>query len=344
MDWETDRSLQLRMVATLGLIAVLPLLFTFTLSGALNHLVFPLLTESGDATTSQPTIQFDPRLVLVLTLVGFVLAYVKGGEMALDSTGATKIGESSRPELHGRVQRLASTAGMAKPDIAIIHSTTPNAFATGGRNADATIAVTTGLLETLDDEELDAVLAHELAHIRNRDATVMSIAFLLPTFTYVISKVTYSGLKLLSEGLLRSTTTSRRGGDGRIFLVIIVAAVVTLTISAIFWLISNVLFRILSQYREYAADRGAAAITGNPLALAAALETIDEEMTSLPDRDLRELDGGVEALYIAPLDLPMFNDDEDSHELLSHELFPNSHPPTVDRIQRLRDLSTALET
>jgi len=342
MDWETDRSLQLRMLGTLGLIAILPLLFTFTLSVALNYIVFPL-AASGEGTA--PTIQFDPRLVFVLTLVGIGLAYYKGGDVALDSTGAEVVSESEEPELHSRVQRLATTAGMPKPDVAIIRSDAPNAFATGGRRADATVAVTTGLLNTLDDDELDAVLAHELAHIRNRDASVMSIAFLLPTFTYAVSKLTYTGLKFLSEGLLYAGTTRRNNqGGGYVLLVIIAAAVVTLTISAIFWLISNVLFRLLSQYREYAADRGAAAITGNPLALASALETIEAEMATLPDRDLRELDGGVEALYITSLDLPMFNDDEETHELLSQELFPNSHPPTAERIQRLRDLSVGLET
>jgi len=104
-----------------------------------------------------------------------------------------------------------------------------------------------------------------------------------------------------------------------------------------------VLFRLISQYREYAADRGGAAITGDPLALASALETIDRRLSTLPDRDLRELDGGVEALYIAPLELPLFND-EDDDTLLSHELFPNSHPPTRERVERLRELAGDLET
>lgn len=342
MDWETDRSLQLRMLATLGLIVVLPLVFTYTLAAALNWIVFPMVAENG----SSPTISFNPLVVLGLTIFGMAIAYFKGGEMALSSTGARLVSEEDRPELHGRVQRLAATVGMAKPQVAIIDSNTPNAFATDASGREPTVAVTTGLLDTLDGEELDAVLAHELAHIKNRDATVMSIAYLLPTLTYIVSTVMFTFLRFFIRAFARPTRASGRNrGGGKAVIVVIVAAIVTLTVSAVFWLASNVLFRLLSQYREYAADRGAAAITGNPLALASALETIDGEMRSLPDRDLRDLDGGVEALYIASLELPMFNDDDDSlaGELLSQELFPASHPPTAQRIERLRALSTELE-
>lgn len=341
MDWETDRSLQLRMLATLGLIAVLPLVFTYTLAAALNWIVVPMATESGSG-----SISFDPLVVFGLTVLGIGLAYFAGGDVALSSTGARTVSADEWSELHARVQRLAGTVGMKKPRIAIIRSNTPNAFATGGRGTKSTVAVTTGLLDTLEDDELDAVLAHELAHIRNRDASVMSIAYLLPTLTYVVSKVTFVFLRFFLQAIGRSHGSSRNNrGGGKVILVVVAAAVVTLTVSAIFWLASNLLFRILSQYREYAADRGSAAITGDPLALASALETIDSEMQALPDRDLRDLDGGVEALYISSLDVPMFNDDDSiAAELLSQELFPASHPPTTERVERLRSLSADLET
>lgn len=341
MDWEVDRSLQIRMVATLGLILVMPLVFTYTLAGALNRIVLPIAAE-GEATT---TISFDPIVVLALTVVGIGLAYFKGGAMALSSTGARTVSEKQRPDLHNRVGRLANTVGLSKPQVAVVNSEVPNAFATGGRGTDETVAVTTGLLDRLDGDELDAVLAHELAHIRNRDATVMSVAYLLPTLTYIVSKVTFTFLRVFLQGL--GSGSSRNDRDaGKVILVVIAAAVVTLTVSAIFWLASNVLFRLLSQYREYAADRGSAAITGNPLALASALETIDDEMRALPDRDLRELDGGVEALYISSINVPMFNDDDDGlvGELLSQELFPASHPPTTERIERLKNLAGDLES
>jgi heat shock protein HtpX len=342
MQWETDRSLQARMVGTLALIAVLPLAFTFTMTTALNRLIVPLaedLTESELA-----AISIDPRIVIVLTLVGLVVAYVRGGDMALRSTDARVVSESDAPELHARVQRLAASAGVPAPDVALVDSNVPNAFATGRSQADSTVVVTTALRETLDDDELDAVLAHELAHVRNRDATVMSIAYLLPTFTYTVSIITYQVLRVFVRGLGNMHTGGRR--DGRAVAVLIVlfvaTAVVTITVSAVFWLASLLLFRLLSQYREFAADRGAAALTGQPLALAAALETIDTEMAELPDRDLRGLDGGAEALYISSLDRLLFDEDDD--ELVSQDMFPDSHPPTAERVARLREIAGTLET
>lgn len=343
MEWETDRSLQLRMVATLVVIALMPLAFTRTMAAAINHIIFPLTESLTEARMG--TIQFDLTVIFVLTLVGMVLAYLKGGDVALSSIGARTVDGEEAPELTGRVQRLARTAEMPAPDVAVIDSPVPNAFATGRSKENATVAVTSELREQLDDDELDAVLAHELAHVRNRDAVVMSIAYLLPTFTFVVSTLTYKVLKTFLRGLSHMHTSGDR--DGRAVIVIIVlfvvTALVTITISAIFWAASFVLFRLLSQYREYSADRGAAAITGNPLALASALETIDDEMSALPDRDLRDLDGGVEALYISSLGLPMFNDDDDDDTIVSQELFPDSHPPTPERVARLRELGTDFE-
>jgi heat shock protein HtpX len=121
----------------------------------------------------------------------------------------------------------------------------------------------------------------------------------------------------------------------------VVSAILTLAVSALFWAGSFLLFRLLSQYREYAADRGAATITGDPLALSSALRTLDESMSDLPDSDLREQDGGLEALYVAPIDTYQFGGDR---ELLSSDIFPATHPSTRDRIDRLETLAAELET
>lgn len=338
MDWETDRNLQLRMGVVLIVLLLLPLAFTVTLTTAFNYIVFPLTESLTDESFGQ--ISLNIPFIFVLTLVGLGLAYYKGEDMALQSTNARVVDSESAPELHSRVQRLAATADMPAPEVALIDSETPNAFATGRSREDATIAVTTGLRETLEDDEVDAVLAHELAHIRNRDATVMSIAFLLPTFTYVVATVTYRVLTTFLGGLRYMHTGNRDGGKAIAVIIVlfVVTALVTITVSAVFWAASFLLFRLISQYREYAADRGSAAITGDPLALASALETIDQKMTALPDRDLRDLDGGAEALYIAPLELPMFDEDDDD-SVVSQELFPHSHPPTRDRVQQLREMA-----
>jgi len=344
MDWETDRSLQARMLLAVVLLAVLPVAFTLTMTTALNVIVIPLAERLFERPLG--SVSVDIRIVGALTLVGLVVAYVAGGRAALRSVGARTVDREAAPNLHGRVQRLARTAEVEPPEVAVVDSPVPNAFATGRSADDATVAVTEGLRERLDDDELDAVLAHEVAHVRNRDVAVMSMAYLLPTFTYVVSSATYSALKLF----LRCLSNVRTSGDndGRAVLAIIVlfvvTAIVTITVSAVFWAASMALFRLLSQYREYAADRGAAVITGDPAALASALETIDDEMQALPDRDLRDLDGGVEALYVSSLGLPMFNDEDGDDTILSQELFPDSHPPTRERVERLRELAGELET
>jgi heat shock protein HtpX len=116
----------------------------------------------------------------------------------------------------------------------------------------------------------------------------------------------------------------------------------TMAVSVVFWTWSTTLFRVLGRARERAADRGAAAITGDPLALASALRTIDDEMTALPDADLRSLDGGVAPLYVSPLSVPVFTDEE--AVLSSKELFSRSHPPTEERVAHLQDLAADLET
>jgi heat shock protein HtpX len=125
-----------------------------------------------------------------------------------------------------------------------------------------------------------------------------------------------------------------------VVLVLVVSAVCTLLVSAAFWVGSFLLFRLLSRYREYAADRGAAAITGDPVALASALRTLDDRMSALPDEDLRAVDGGVEALYVAPIDDYQFAED---HELISSDLFPATHPSTAERIERLGELARGQE-
>ncbi len=345
MDFELDASLRVRMLATLAVIAIMPLAFTATMTLAYNYVIVPTGYIVG---IPLARIGFDPRWIVVLTLVGIVIAYVRGGEDVLRSTAARRVSEEKHPDLHGRLSRLARTVDLPPPDVAVAQSPVPNAYAVGRSQGSATVAVTTGLLEELDDDELDAVLAHELAHVRNRDVAVMSVAYLLPTFTFVVSSVTYRMLSLFVRGLGHINLSD--DDDARAVLALIallvVTAVVTITVSMIFWGASSVLFLMLSQYREYAADRGAAAITGDPGALASALATIDDEMNALPDRDLRDLDGGAEALYISSLGLPMFTDDDDSlrNTLLSQELFPDSHPPTDERVERLRDLAADQET
>ena len=341
MDWETDRGLVVRMVAAMVLLALLPVAFAYTMQFAFNSVVFPTIA----ALTETPVgirVAIPLHWVLVAVVVGFVLQFVVGESVALRSVGAKRVTAAFHPELVGTVQRLASTAGVKPPTVAVADTDVPNAFAIGRTPGDATIVVTEGLLDTLDDEQIEAVLAHELAHVKNRDVAVMSLAYFLPSLTYVVAIGAFTVLKyaFYIVGNLHIDDDDGAQAALVIIAVLLVSSLVTITVSAMFWLGSFLLFRVLSQYRELAADRGAAAITGNPTALATALQALDEEMTSLPDEDLRETDGGLEALYIAPIDTYEF---DDKHDLLSSDLFPQTHPSTAQRVEQLEELTAAME-
>ncbi|WP_254861917.1 M48 family metalloprotease [Halovivax gelatinilyticus] len=339
-----DRGLQARMVVGLALIVVFPVLFVVVLEAALGTIV-PAVTSglTGVDPGIEPVV--DRRLLLVAILAGLVGQYTYGDRLALRSLDARPVTDDEYPALTAAVSRLAQQADLPVPSVAIVESEAPNAFATGRTRASTTIVVTTGLLDSLDAAERDAVLAHELAHVANRDVTVMTIAYLLPTITYLVATSAYTILRTVFHSL-RFLRTGH-DNDGRavaaVIVVVVVTTIVTVAVASLFWIASFLLYRLLCRYREHAADRGAAELTGDPLALASALETIDGELKRTPDRDLRQLDGGVEALYVAPLDFAQFTEDGDDG-LLSKDLFPDTHPETADRIERLRSMAVELET
>ncbi|AGB15187.1 Zn-dependent protease with chaperone function [Halovivax ruber XH-70] len=352
-EWSTDRGLQLRMALSLGLIVVFPFAFVLILEWALSTIV-PAVTVALTGVELETEVVVDRRLLVGAVVAGFVGQYLFGDRLALWSLRARQISEEVGPELHGAVRRLAQQADLSPPDIAVIDSSAPNAFATGRSPDTATIVVTTGLLDRLDDDECEAVLAHEVAHVLNRDAAVMTVAYLLPTVTYFIATGAYTVLRVVSDLFtpadsyqsVRFLDTSHDGDDPRgfaaVIVVIITTTVVTLAVSTLFWIASFLLYRLLSRYREHAADRGAAQLTGDPLALASALQKLDYELARAPDDDLRTLDGGVEACYIAPLDFAKYTEDGDDG-LLSQDLFPDTHPDTAERIERLQALATEYE-
>ncbi len=333
-----DRSLRYRLLFAAALVVVLPFGFIYAFVGAINHVFLPLLEGFGYG-PYHGRVYVTPGLATVLVIGGLGVQAWYGPSTVLGNIGARRVDESEYPELHAAVQRLAHQADIEPPAVAVAHNDLPNAAAVEGASG-ATVVVTTGLLDALDGDERDAVLAHEIAHVANRDATVMTVAWLLPTITYYVSLAAaftlYGVYRLLGAG----SGSSNRNGDGLAKLVIIltVTALVTLAISAMFWAASVLIHRVLSRYREYAADRGAAALTGDPAALASALETLDGDMSEIPDRDLRRLDGGAEALYVAPLDSRAFTD----ADLVSTEVFPATHPPTEERVERLRDMTGEL--
>ena len=258
---------------------------------------------------------YTGNLAIVVVAMGlFSLGqFFFSDRLALYSMGAKTVDEQEYPELHATIERLCQQADLPKPKVAVADSQVPNAFATGRSKSSSAVCVTTSLLRTLDDEELEGVLAHELAHVKNRDVMVMTIASFLATIAMLIVRWGF---------LFGGGGRGRRGGGG-IFVAIAVSLVV--------WIVSFILIRALSRYREFAADRGAAAITGKPSALASALMTIDSRMDKVPKEDMRS-QSEMNAFFIIPIDKGVVA-----------RLF-RTHPRTEKRIDRLRDLERELET
>jgi len=258
--WERDLGLQGRMLFTMFLLAVVYISF----------LVF--LSYSG-----------TPQIFMIL-FIGLFMAiqYFYSDKMVLWTTGAHIVSESEAPQLHGMVTRLCAIADLPKPQVAIVRTQVPNAFATGRSQNKAVVAVTTGIMDKLSPAELEAVLAHELSHVKNRDMAVMTIASFLSTVAFYI--VRYS----LYFGDMGG---DRRREGGGILLVWLVSIAV--------WIVSFILIRALSRYREFSADRGAAVITGQPSNLASALMKISGVMDRVPRDDLRKIEG-MNAFFIIP--------------------------------------------
>jgi heat shock protein HtpX len=250
---------------------------------------------------------------VVVLFFGFSLAQLLySDQLALRSMGAREVDPSEYPALHRTVDRLAQQADLPKPTVAVAETGVPNAFATGHSRDSATVCVTTGLLDTLDEDELAGVLAHELAHIKNRDVVVITVASFLSTIAFLLVRWGW----LLGGG--------RRGGRGG------VGIAGAILVSLVVWVISFVLIRALSRYREYAADRGGAVITGDPAALASALASIDSRMEATPTEDLRE-QAEMNAFFVIPIQKGFIG------------RIARTHPPTEKRIEKLRALQRELE-
>ena len=274
--------------------------------------------------------------VLIKIGYGYIaipLALIIGGvqlffadKIALASMGARVVDEAEAPQLHDMIGRLALQANLPKPKIAIINSSIPNAFATGRNKDHAVVAVTTGILNQLSEPELEAVIAHELTHIINRDMLVMTVATFFSMVASLIVQTFFYSAMFGGYGYGR-----RRGNDneGYAFIIAFLASIVT-------YVLSFLLIRALSRYRELAADRGSALITGAPQNLAAALLHIDGILHNpgarIPDQDFRRAQT-VNALFI----VPAIRGDSLTG------LF-STHPPTEERVERLRAMQRQMES
>ncbi len=245
-------------------------------------------------------------------------------KIALLSMGARYVTEQEAPDLHDLIGRLAAQADLPKPKIAVINTSLPNAFATGRDKNHAVIAVTTGIYNQLPKPELEAVLAHELTHIINRDMMVMTVAtFFSMVLAIMMRSLLWSGM----FGGFGGGYGRRRDNQGEAFALAIL-------VSALVYAISFLLIRALSRYRELAADRGSALITGAPEHLASALLRIENNMRSpaIPQQDFRQAQA-VNALFI----VPAIRGD-------SVATIFSTHPSTKVRVARLEAMQRQLES
>ena len=258
---------------------------------------------------------FSVPLISIGIVVGLMMLfqYFMSDRLIIWSSGAKVVTPEQEPDLHAMVDRLAHNAGMAKPKVAIIQSPVPNAFATGRNPKNSIVAVTTGIRERLTPRELEGVLGHEMAHVRNKDMRVLAIANFLVTMTsFIMTTLFWS---MLFGGMRREKNSGAS------------AMMVLYLITLVVYFVGQLLVLALTRYREYGADHSGAEISGDPGALATALEKISGAMARIPEKDLRKLQTASAFLLIPP----RFKGDSVS------QLF-STHPRVEDRIRRLREL------
>ena len=276
---------------------------TFFLLGAL-YVVFAgvLFAASGSA------------LIMVVVVIGLAAAqFFTSDKLALAAMGGRIVSPQEAPQLHAMVERLCIQADMPKPRVAVANTAMPNAFALGRTPKKAIVCATTGIMELLTPAELEGVMAHELTHVANRDVMVMTLASFFATIAAYIVQFGF-----LFGG------TSQDDDDGP-------SAMVLVLVSLVVYAVSFLLMQALSRYREFAADRGAALITGRPSALASALQRISSGMHRVPQQDLRA-NQEMSAFFIFP----------PSVGKSIGGLF-STHPPMEKRIEALARLERQLQ-
>lgn len=280
------------------------MLFTMFLLGLLYVILIAVLIAVGAGAIT----------IAVIAAVLFLIQYFTSDKIALLSMGAHEVSPQQAPELHATIERLCIQADLPKPRVAIAQTPMPNAFAVGRSPRTATVCATTGLLALLSPAELEGVLAHELTHVQNRDVMLMTIAsFFASIASFIVQMGFWFGLGFDDDD----------NGPGIVVLILV---------SAIVYLLSFVLIQTLSRYREFAADRGSAIITGRPSALSSALLKISGTMDQIPQRDLRAASGELAAFYIFP---------PKAKQSVTN-LF-STHPPLEARLEALARLEAQLQ-
>jgi heat shock protein HtpX len=289
--WKGDSGLRARMV------------LSFVILGILYVIFLSILHYLG--------VGYIPLAIIASVMI--LAQWYFSDKIVLWSSGAKIISREEYPKLHEIVERLSTNNGLPKPKVAMVNSNVPNAFATGKSPKSSLVAVTTGLLELLDDDELEAVIGHELTHVRSRDVLVLTLASVFSTVAwYLMQFGFYGGLQ---------TRNRNSAGSG---IIVLLVAVIT-------WVVSFLIIRAISRYREYSADRGGAIMTGKPDKLATALLKISGKIKVIPPNELKNVQK-LNAFFIIPA--------------LSGSSIANlfsSHPPVEKRVQKLKEMQSGIE-
>lgn len=254
---------------------------------------------------------FGLGILPISMIAGFMIGaqWFFSDKIVLWSSGTKIVSKEEYPTLHQIIENLSQKANLPKPKVGVMASEIPNAFATGKSPKSSVVVVSSGILKILDKDELEGVLSHELTHIRNKDVTIITLASLFSTIAW-----------FLMQSSMFSTMWGGYGGrqqqqGGNTFLVLIVAGIV--------WFLSFLIIRAISRYREFAADRGGAYLTGKPLNLSRALMKINGEVKVAPTQELKKIEG-MNAFFIIPAI---------SGENIAR--FFSTHPPITERVKRL---------
>ncbi|MGH2857495.1 MAG: zinc metalloprotease HtpX [Solirubrobacteraceae bacterium] len=292
-----DRGLQTRMMVTVFLL------------GLVYVVLIAVLIAAGVGAVT----------VAVIACLLFIVQYFTSDKLALASMGARTVSAEQAPDLHATIERLCIQANLPMPRVAVAQTPMPNAFAVGRSPATATVCVTTGLLQLLGyGPELDGVLAHELSHVQNRDVMFMTIAsFFASIAAFIVQMGFFFGGGMGGR--------NNNNNDGPSFAIVVLVA-------GVVYVLSFVLLQALSRYREFAADRGSALITGRPSALSSALIKISDTMGQIPQRDMRAASGELAAFYIFP---------PKARQTVA-TLF-STHPPLEKRLEALARLEAQLQ-
>jgi heat shock protein HtpX len=252
---------------------------------------------------------FVPIVIMVSLMI--LAQFYFSDKIVMWTSGAKVVTREQYPKLYDMVEKVALSNDLPMPKVAVMNTPVPNAFATGKSKRSSVVAVTTGIIDVLDDEELEGVIAHELAHIRHRDVLVLTLASLFSTVAFFLMRYALFGSMY---------GRSRDGGGGGGMILVLIVAGVT-------WFVSFLIIRAISRYREFAADRGGAQMTGKPDRLASALLKINSSMKRTPQKQLQKVES-MNAFFIIPAL---------SGDTLSN-LF-STHPPVEERVRRLREMA-----